>query len=505
MNRQNNMNSNQSFLSRNSNTGTSFFRPNQGNSSMNTNMNMNNRWSNNKPSSFFGNSKSTMNTSTFQLNNKLGNSGFNQMGNKPSFFSQNQRSTFMNNANKGGNSFFSNPNQTNTGLSGNNQNSFFKNSTTGGWIMSFFNTGNKNMQSGNSSFFNNKPPQSSFLNTGNQYGTNNMNMTSTTNSFFNQRPMTGNTNSFFTKNNNMTKANTMNNYGMQNNNYGLQTTFTQQNNPYFNQNVNPNIPGNMNPILNSFISGLMMNISNDDSESKEKIKKGQIEILEGVIQSIKKSGEKESEDPDLKDIGIIKNKEIDSDLQRLIRTLNDNDYEYVQRKGYKQNDYNISTISHDENIYTDKWVKANNNFRTIRSYKNENKSNKKNRIINKPNSFISKSNNSFFNETRVDDTKIISLDILVNYSNFSMLLCNHDVNPNCNIDLFINGILRKIKIDWNMMAKVKESATIFFDNKSYKWSKKLKNIKSIKSTRIVLNLNYSKKALDGNIFLFIFF
>ena len=58
-----------------------------------------------------------------------------------------------------------------------------------------------------------------------------------------------------------------------------------------------------------------------------------------------------------------------------------------------------------------------------------------------------------------------------------MLLCNHDVNPNCNIDLFINGILRKIKIDWNMMAKVKESATIFFDNKSYKWSKKLKNIK----------------------------
>jgi hypothetical protein len=255
------------------------------------------------------------------------------------------------------------------------------------------------------------------------------------------------------------------------------------NNFLVNQNMNPNIQNNLQPLVNSFISGLLMNNS---STPNEQIQKGKIEIIEGILDSLKKSQSNISKSH----VTFTKSQTEDEKMEKFLKELNN---ESQSNESSEHESY-----SYLEPVEDKKWIASKvfhqrkKVFRKKPNYKILNNSEKKTQKFFK----LTKKNDEIFSSQ-----KFISLDITVNYLNHSKLLKQIPVNPHCKIDLLIEGILKKVDLFGNSLKTVKSTAEMNIDNETVDNLTTIKSIENIESSKIILNIDILFKKEEGKILL----
>lgn len=387
----------------------------------------------NKMGGFFGQAR-TGNQATGMNSFMGGPSSFANKNAGGSFFSQNstQTSSFFNNA------------------GANNKSSFFNNAST----------------MGSTGFFNKNPSSNSFF----QNQTSGNGFFDNKSSFFNSQPQTTSSNqysSFFSNPNpQMHPQPHMNPGPMQPNYMGHWPS---------NQNLNPNLQPGLQPIVNSFISGLLMNLSNTPQRQNGQIEKGKIEILEGILETMKKEQSQESQEE-----LILANAQKENEMmETLLRELNREAEPSRTEPGlHSQGTFHSSQ---------DKgWIPS-------KVFQQRSRP----RVVSKPaplsssKSFKQKNFSMSFRNLSKDfeSERFLELDVLVNYLNHSKILERVPVNPKCKLDLLVEGVLKKVDLFGQSLQKVKQSAEIFFDDEKYEMDRTVGAIEDVNSAKVCLNIN----------------
>lgn len=251
-----------------------------------------------------------------------------------------------------------------------------------------------------------------------------------------------------------------------------------------NQNVNPNLQAGLQPMVNSFISGLLMNLSNTPQRQNHQIEKGKIEILEGILESMKKERNQDS----FENQHLAKSRKENEMMETLLRELNRE----------TEPDPTISAQFSQSNLQNNQdkgWIPS-----KVFTQRSRPRISKK---VAPPSSktfkpkIFSNSFNTLSKSFGLE--KFLELDVVVNYLNHSKNLKNMKVNPNCKLDLFIEGILKKVEIFGSSLQNVKQSAEIFFDGEKFKSDQIIKSIPDIESSQICLNINVLFKKNEGKL------
>ena len=247
--------------------------------------------------------------------------------------------------------------------------------------------------------------------------------------------------------------------------------------------LDPDTQQKLAPIVNSFVSGLMISMNNTSAGNSHS--KGVYDNQ--AVDNLFKSFNKEKSFEQISNTGRYSNNTEETKIKELIAKMekNDKESERMNNQNFFHSKFTDQNYLQVKNHFTKNYGKTAKNKNPVRNKRKNTRGSY---------SFYKRGNSRSQNQQPnisilSKDLSITKVNLVVNYSNHSINKNDISLNLNSTVGLFIDWVLRTINLFGESFEKVQKSANLFVGSLDCKREIKLSEIANLDKNPIFLDIN----------------